>query len=79
MYHQVEYSITKTIEEKKVDETKKISLAIDAGFGFDTQDVGRDSHHMSYLSGLCNEEKKYRKYIKHLNDDTACHYLVELS
>ena len=56
MHHQVESSMFNTIEENEVNETSKISLVIDAGF--DAQDMERESHHVTYLSDLRNEDEK---------------------
>ena len=77
MRHQVEGSTSNTIEENKVNETKEINLVIDARFN--AQDIERQLHYVSYLSDLRNEDEKYYKFIKHLNHDTAYHYLVSLS
>ena len=55
MCNQVENSTSNAIEENEVNETKKISLAIDARFN--AQDVERELHHASYLTDLCNEDE----------------------
>ena len=36
-------------------------------------------HHENYLSDLWNEDEKIHDFIKHLNKNTACQYLVALS
>ena len=75
--HQVESSLSNTIEENEINETNEINLVINAGF--DIQDAEKESHHVTYLLDLCDEDEKHCNFIKHLNNDTVRHYLVVLS